>query len=453
MSNPPDPTNLTQKFEALRQQMTTQHDALMLAITALRGSGPENTLKSINQSIWNLVGPAPGATLVELKAAISELGGGKNLANLFSQWDGGTGITAYNLLSNIYTALTNSGLSQDASKAILVRLIAQFDTAVVTPTMKDLLINIDANAATIADKSAAIADNTTNPLSVVPVGICETPLVSVGSAYSIVSANIVEPYTVATWPQHPGGDFTTYFGVLSQDYTEISCPDWSQYRVYVASKADVFALAWVSPHRYPCNQWVTLPSNAGNVDFTVMGQESLKVYICGAGGSPPTNPNNRQNADPGGCGTGGTYAARITAYSITGTFTDNGVYYNIYHPVIPAVPGLLVQSGLKGAARCDPAWFAAHPRGWVSVCCSWDFTGNVMWPMMGRLTSDDAATVDDNWLGFKSITAQLQGDEMTPSTTTIPRTAREYISYSFAAPAAYGMPQNVFIHVTGYHGV
>jgi hypothetical protein len=184
-----------------------------------------------------------------------------------------------------------------------------------------------------------------------------------------------------------------------------------------------------------------------------MGQNSLKVYICGAGGAP-TNPNSLQNADPGGCGTGATYAARITAYTITGTFTDGGVDYNIYHPVIPDVSGLLVRIGLDGVAQCDPAWFAAHPRGWVAVCMSWDFTGNVVWPTWGRMLDDNPGQAATNFYDWQAISVGVYGDSMSPATSPIYRGGQgEYMSYSFAAPAAYGMPSNVFVHVTGYPGV
>jgi hypothetical protein len=46
---------------------------IVAAILAMRGDEPENTLRSINQSLWNIAGPAPGATLVELLDQLSAL--------------------------------------------------------------------------------------------------------------------------------------------------------------------------------------------------------------------------------------------------------------------------------------------------------------------------------------------------------------------------------------------
>jgi hypothetical protein len=75
-------TNLTDKFTALAAQLTEQHTEVLAAVAALRGAGPENTLKSLNQSIWNLAGPAPGATLAELLAALQAGGAGASDPNV-----------------------------------------------------------------------------------------------------------------------------------------------------------------------------------------------------------------------------------------------------------------------------------------------------------------------------------------------------------------------------------
>lgn len=51
----------------------TKLQSLIDALDVLRGTGPENTIKSINQSIWNLVGPAPGRTLTEIHEVLAAL--------------------------------------------------------------------------------------------------------------------------------------------------------------------------------------------------------------------------------------------------------------------------------------------------------------------------------------------------------------------------------------------
>jgi hypothetical protein len=75
MTEPPV-TNLTEKFDALALQLAAQHTELLAALTELRGTGgPETTLRSINQSLWNLAGTAPGATLLEILNEISDMRG------------------------------------------------------------------------------------------------------------------------------------------------------------------------------------------------------------------------------------------------------------------------------------------------------------------------------------------------------------------------------------------
>ena len=78
-------TDLTGKFAALELQLANQHTALMAkldslitAIGDLRGVGPENTLRSINQSIWNLAGPAPGRSLAEMYDLLLYINSGLN---------------------------------------------------------------------------------------------------------------------------------------------------------------------------------------------------------------------------------------------------------------------------------------------------------------------------------------------------------------------------------------
>jgi hypothetical protein len=319
MSNPPDPTNLSQKFAALQQLMTTQHNALMAEITALRGVGPENTLRSVNQSLWNLAGAAPGATLGQLKAAIEALAGGKSLAALWNLWTPGAGTpyallessdttlqqlktlwspqgegySAYDLLNNLYQAILANGLTETDAKAILARIIAQLDTGTVTPTVKDLLM-------TMSNQQAQIAANTASPFDS-PVGCCETPVRSTGTSYVTISGNIIEPFTAATWPETIGGDFVTSYTVGTLSYSAIHCTDWTQYKIYVASEATDWGIFGPSPQRQPTNQWLpgTVITNnphfliAQDINFIVQGSMRLDVYICPVS-TPPSGPGLAQ---------------------------------------------------------------------------------------------------------------------------------------------------------------
>jgi hypothetical protein len=80
-------SNLTEKFAALESAQAARHTAMLAKLDALAGTanlatiyneivalrgtgGPETTLRSINQSIWNLAGTAPGASLLEILTAL-----------------------------------------------------------------------------------------------------------------------------------------------------------------------------------------------------------------------------------------------------------------------------------------------------------------------------------------------------------------------------------------------
>jgi hypothetical protein len=256
------------------------------AITNLRGVGPENTLKSLNQSIWNIAGTAPGASLLDLKTVLQKIvdtlgdpssisptnitvrGLLDNIQGLLDvirgQWAAGEGLSAYSLMDAIYL--------------LQVQELAQFNTSVVTPTMKDLLM-------TISQQQALIAANTTNPLLALPTDCCATPLMNTGSFFQDTTAVFVTPVTIATWPGTLGGDFTVDYDVISAAYTTIHCTDWTKYRIYVASKADSFGVTPGRGERYSCNQWITLAIPEGGIgmsgaEFNVDKANDLKVYIC-----------------------------------------------------------------------------------------------------------------------------------------------------------------------------
>ena len=342
-----DPTNLSQKFAALQKLMTDQHQALMDEITALRGTGgPETTIRSLNQSLWNLAGTAPGANLLQILDEITALrgtGGPETTIRSLNQslWNlAGTAPGASLLEIKTAIAALDSGISSVASntsgvasntstlsntKDLIVRLLAQFDTAVAAPTMKDLLLNVDTNITTVATNTTTIASNTGtiatntttiasntgtiatntgeiagntgtiagntgNPLNTLPPGVCASPLVSTGTFYQDTTAISITPVTIATWPETLGGDFTVDFDIITAGYTTVHCANWTNYHIYVASKADSFGVIPGRGERYACNQWVTLsiPESGllNGAEFNVDRGNSLKVYIC-----PIEDPN------------------------------------------------------------------------------------------------------------------------------------------------------------------
>lgn len=291
-----------EKLDALNTTLTNNAldvTPIVDAITLLRGDGPENTIKSVNTSIWNIAGPAPGTNLTDLKLAIAALQGigldntlqgvsdriniieatlDGNLPNLIghiidikNQWYGGGGMTPYNILDGIYTGLVGS-------------LIAQFDTSTVYPTMKDLLI-------TISQQQAQLVGLAGNPLTTMPDNICASPLVSTGRAYVDISTLSATPLTVATWPETIDG-FSTNYTPFTQAYAQISCDDWSRYRVFVASKADWFGIGALNFEKFPTNEWITFAVYGWGIvdfiEFQVERDQGLTVYICPVDAGVPT---------------------------------------------------------------------------------------------------------------------------------------------------------------------
>jgi hypothetical protein len=343
----PDPqTNLSEKFAALREQMTAQHDALVLKIDALRGEGPENTLKSINQSLWNIAGPAPGKSLTDLYNAFMQM---------VSQWDSGAGITPYNLLDGIYTNLVALGTTEDAAKAILVRLIAQFDTSVVYPTMKDILL-------TISQQQAQIATNTAGPFAGPPAGACAAPFVSAGFGYIPVNASLVTSATLATWPTTvpDGFDLTTESGGIAVGQSKVKSSDWTQFKVYVASNATEFGVSFVNLQKFKTNKWIILSGN-GFFEFFTLNDEALTVYICPV------------NAPALGACPGASDPLTITSW-----------WHSAYDEPRPPNVSWLANAWTGGATWSEPGqlpfaggetfhgFYVTRPVTSVGICISWD---------------------------------------------------------------------------------
>ncbi len=434
MSNPPDPTNLSQKFAALQLLMTTQHNALMAEIAALRGTGgPETTLRSINQSIWALAGAAPGATLAQLKAAIEALAGGKSLAALWSLWTPGAGTpyallessdtalqelkalwspqgegySPYVLLNNLYQAILANGLTETDAKDILTRIIAQLDTGAVTPTVKDLLM-------TMSDQQAKIAANTASPFDS-PVGCCEMPFQSVGNKYLEISIIGAESQTFALWPETvpDGFDIQSLSGGFTMGQTQLQSADWSQYRIYVASTASQFGMRGLAMQRHPTNQWITIAdSNSGALfgwEFFVMGDNRLDVYICPVSAPGPTGGSGLQQI-------GWNYSGTYSNPSV-GTIVNK-----LYTPVFTTAATAIVDGHvLKFATNADGRYIIAGRDQTLNLRLTWtgsqrSFIPNIMSRNRAIGTQGQfVALSDEPWSGSATITSTPAEGSTTPA--------------------------------------
>ncbi len=100
-------TNLTEKLDELAERMEAKFDEVIAAITALRGDGPENTIKSVNESIWNVAGPAPGRNLAEIYAAL--VGDDSDPIDIRTTIWGLAGAAPGKTLADIHAALVTGG--------------------------------------------------------------------------------------------------------------------------------------------------------------------------------------------------------------------------------------------------------------------------------------------------------------------------------------------------------
>lgn len=294
-----------EKLEAIRVAVTSASGVIeaapiVAAIEALRGSGPENTIRSVNQSVWNIAGPAPG----------------KSLTDLYSLWNPGNGIIPYNLLDNLYlqlVALNNSfgEPTGDATTTLLgillsVRHALTYDTSNLE-TLYSLVRNINQSVnlpASVDDTvlgllyklllQARATNAILDPIAVEPPDSCASPYISTGTVYYqntgdiLPGISLLYPGTFATFSgEAPTG--ITILNDLSGNPIVLQASDWTNYRVYVASTANTFGVNVTSAQRLATNTWLTLSANllaAGKLTFYVDGSDSLKVYVCGTG-TPP----------------------------------------------------------------------------------------------------------------------------------------------------------------------
>ena len=446
----------------------SQLTAANYALTAI----DEDSTSSIASEIINLRTAIQagngGASLLQIVNEIQALRGvsvdtattGSRLTDLYSLFNPGLGISPYNLIDTMYLVLTqiNQVLGGDPNYTnteianiknivlslltsdITTRILAQLDTSVVTPTVKDLLMTL--------------ASNTTNPLNALPVDCCAVPLVSTGSSYIDSTVFNVTPVTYATWPESPGGDFTTMYEPFAQGNSRIDCTtDWTQYRIYVASKADSFGIGAGSNERFPCNQWVVLSISGlpivGGAHFNVDRANGLKVYICAITTTTPV-----LNADPGGCSALGTWTNdyRTTAMHLLGTVTQAGVSYDIYAPdIVEFWPYVKYYNLIDTWTTTAQQVVAYAPQGSPStpvyMCVSWDFTG-MSTVCVTMVTGNAAAPDAPPWPVSEPITNTLSGASM--YTFDVEHTGvygYQTCSWRVAVPTGVVPDNNMFLHV------
>jgi hypothetical protein len=356
-------TDLTGKFDALETNLGGKLDTIILylddiktaltasggsieaapivaAIEALRGTGPENTIRSINQSLWNIAGPTPGKSLAEIYTllTVNHAALGIYLAAIGADTDATanalgipTGDATTTLLGVMYSLQYIIGHINQGVGGIPYE-------ALTLTTVRGLISQLTAGIEQV--------NRNLDPLGYEPVDVCDDPYCSISTSYINLSdipiVGIFAPgTTTAVWPSENVPDGLFIWPLTVHGYAGITAIDWSDWNVYVATGVSQFAITNLDAssllRRYQSNQWVQLPPSWSNlhVMFSVDGSEYLKVYIC-----------------PSGQLVGGTAPSGTDFTSSTGTSIVEGRRYVVW----PDIEGLTEGAGgveLTPAASWD----------------------------------------------------------------------------------------------------
>lgn len=343
---------ITTKFDAVISKLSDIHTAItaangnieaapiVAAIEALRGVGPENTIRSLNQSIWNIAGPAPGKSITDLHTLLTAQHAalGVYLAAIGADTDATanalgipTGDATSTLLGVMYSlqfALTHYGAGDPNLLSVIYAINegiggVPYDSLALT-TVRGL----------IAQQTEATG-RLLDPISYPPVDVCENAYMSNGYVYYQMNFEIFPgiplstPSTIATWPVPPLGYSISRETDAVTNFVRLNSNDWLDWRIYVASSASTFGIhtSTLSPARLPTNQWVSFSPEFMYYDtlsFLVDGSSALKVYICASSQL-----------------VGGVAPAGADFTSSTGTSVVNGRRYVVW----PDLEGLTESAG------------------------------------------------------------------------------------------------------------
>lgn len=283
---------------------------IVAAINNLRGEGTENTIKSVNQSIWNLAGPAPGTSLTDLyallDARLSLIDGNAPseildairllLDELLSRMGQNTGDATTTLLGRLFSiqyALTHL----DPQAPNLLSVVHHLNNAVGG-------VPRDALTFTTVRGLLSALRRTVGASSLPPDDMCNDPYVSDGLT-RLGPPIYLSPVTAATWQGPTPAGLSLVSGA-----PDISATNWANWRVYVQSPASLFGDDATGNARLPTNTWHDL-SGSGVKRFYVDGDNSITVYLCGK-----YNPNDTTLS-----------SEVVTISSVLGTVTRHNIIW------------------------------------------------------------------------------------------------------------------------------
>lgn len=265
---------------------------IVAAIESMRGVGPENTIKSLNQSVWNIAGQAPGKSLAEIYTLLvaNHAANGIYLAAIGADTDatatalgvptGDATTTALGMLYSLQYALTYKG----ANAANLFGTISAINDAIGGVPNSSLALTTVRGLISQLMSAVGKTNKLLDPISASPVDLCQTPFISNGTSYQgtgieLAGITLLSPVTVATWPNNPPSGITVSFELLIGD-SKLQSADWGNWRIYVASSASLFGVVAGSSQRFVTNSWVSMPSPNAIYTIFVDGNAALTAYIC-----------------------------------------------------------------------------------------------------------------------------------------------------------------------------
>lgn len=297
--------NLHQKFDALRAQLTDQHNELMLKMDALLsalGAPPPTPtatladlleeLQSINSRVLTL---RNAVGIIPTDAGFSLLTQMASLLNRIGTPTGDATTTVLGRLAAVESATvaTATALGIPTGDATTTALGLLKSIQFATSNLNNVLGLPNFDGYLIPNYLAAIMLNTSicqcDPQAPDDTDQCLTLLISSGML--LLPSDIVPglgSINAAVWPGPLPSDiaYGTIFGV-GYDKTSLVPTEghsWDGWRVFVQSTSDNFAFQTTSIARYQTNQWITI-TGTDEISILVDGSASVVAYLCRHDGS------------------------------------------------------------------------------------------------------------------------------------------------------------------------
>jgi hypothetical protein len=159
----------------------------------------------------------------------------------------------------------------------------------------------------------------------------------------------------------------------------------------------------------------------------------------------PTSKPPVQNTDPGSCAGVYDYVAQATGMTLVGTFVDGGITYDAYAPGVPDLGDILTNNGTSYVATVpQPVWeFTADN---VTICLSWNWTGNDVYPYYHSLAGGFAEDIWPVPSSTPSGIPQPHGMTAIGNTSYLFESLGNIKSYRFAVKTGVSIATNVWWH-------